>query len=88
LSSHQETSPKLTMEFPERECIPPTKENTKTSRDVETMFNSHSWDLKRAEPAYDNRGVLIRMSCRRCGAEKVAILEEDPEKEKLTGMSG
>jgi hypothetical protein len=62
------------------ECIPPTKENTKTSHEVEVMFNSHSWSLKKAESQFHDKGVLIRMTCTKCGAEKIAILQEDPEK--------
>jgi hypothetical protein len=59
------------------ECIPPTRENTKTSIDVERMFNSHVWKLEKAESQYGEKGVFIRMNCTRCGAKKVAILSED-----------
>jgi hypothetical protein len=60
-------------------CVPPTKENTKTSHDVEVMFNSHAWRLLKAESQYQDKGVLIRMTCNRCGAEKIAILQQDPD---------
>jgi hypothetical protein len=63
--------------FSKNECIPPIKENTKTSQEVERMFNSHLWKLERAESQYGEKGVLIRMTCTRCGAKKVAILSED-----------
>jgi hypothetical protein len=59
------------------ECIPPTAENSKTSSDVEKMFNSHMWKLHKAESQPNGTGVLIRMSCTRCGADKIAILRED-----------
>jgi hypothetical protein len=61
------------------ECIPPTKENTRTSEEVEKMFNSHLWKLERAESQYKDKGVLIRMTCTKCGAKKIAILSEDYE---------
>lgn len=65
---------------PEKEeCIPPTKENVKTSQDVERMFNSHSWTLYKAESQARGHGVLIRMSCIKCGANKIAILQEEEE---------
>ncbi|MHB1907316.1 MAG: hypothetical protein ACYCQJ_00440 [Nitrososphaerales archaeon] len=72
-------STELTPATQQRECIAPTKQNTKTSADVEEMFNSHSWTLHKAEPQSDGKGVLIRMSCKRCGANKVAILQEGDE---------
>jgi hypothetical protein len=61
----------------QQECIPPTKENAKTSADVERMFNSHAWTLHKAESQARGQGVLIRMSCAKCGAQKIAILQED-----------
>jgi hypothetical protein len=66
-----------TKTFVVEECIPPTKENAKTSEDVERMFNSHQWKLSKAESQYNSKGVLIRMTCERCGAKKAAILMED-----------
>jgi hypothetical protein len=59
------------------QCIPPTKENSRTAFDVERMFNSHQWQLLKAESQLDDTGVLIRMSCSRCNAQKVAILQTD-----------
>jgi hypothetical protein len=67
------------MEEPFAKCVPPTKENTKTTHEVEVMFNSHNWKLLKAESQYGNKGVLIRMVCQDCGADKIAILAEDPE---------
>jgi hypothetical protein len=62
---------------PTDECIPPTPDNVKTSEEVERMFNSHDWSLHKAESQLGGKGVLIRMSCKRCDAQKVAILQED-----------
>jgi hypothetical protein len=66
-----------TVTFQKGACIAPTRENSKTSQDVELMFNSHVWELAKSEPQYSNKGVLIRMNCSKCGARKVAILESD-----------
>jgi hypothetical protein len=66
-----------TKTFTVEECIPPTKENAKTSQDVERMFNSHAWRLSKAQSQFDNKGVMVTMTCDRCGAKKAAILMED-----------
>jgi len=65
------------LETPQPTCIPPTPNNAKTSEEVERMFNSHDWVLHRAESQSGGKGVLIRMTCRRCDANKIAILQED-----------
>ncbi|MDH2901427.1 MAG: hypothetical protein PXY39_10695 [archaeon] len=70
-------SKQQTVTYSKSECIPPTRENMKTSADVERMFNSHLWKLDKAETQPGGSGVLIRMSCPRCGADKVAILQQD-----------
>ncbi|MHB8568465.1 MAG: hypothetical protein ACYC7D_15670 [Nitrososphaerales archaeon] len=61
----------------EQPCIPPTPNNIKTSEDVEKMFNSHAWALHRAESQAGGKGVLIRMTCKKCDVQKIAILQED-----------
>jgi hypothetical protein len=63
--------------FSKDQCIPPTPENSRSSAAVEKMFNSHYWRLLRAEAQNGGNGVLIRMYCERCGANKIAILEEN-----------
>src|SRR5487761_1758616 len=66
-----------TVTYSKSECIPPIRENMRTSAEVERMFNSHLWKLDKAETQPGGSGVLIRMSCTRCRADKIAILQQD-----------
>jgi hypothetical protein len=77
--SAEKSNNNQTVTYSKSECIPPLKENIRTSRDVEVMFNSHIWKLDRAKAQDGDTGVLIRMTCDRCGADKIAILKEDNE---------
>lgn len=63
--------------YSKSECIPPTPQNSQTATEVEAMFNSHLWKLEKAQAQSNGNGILIRMNCARCGADKVAILKED-----------
>ena len=55
------------------DCAFPKVDAIKTVRDLENLFRSHEWEIKRKDGISDY-GMQFQLKCRRCDARQVITL--------------